>query len=107
MGFFTPVSCVLMLAVSGWILVAIPAQAQRSVPVSNTVQFAAALANVGVSEIILDPSGTGVRLPHNLDATFATGKYFHVIHAVDLQMVCFCLLDLGYVCTIFRVAGEP
>ena len=38
-----------------------PASAQRSVPVSNTNQFAAALQDASISEIILDPSGKGVR----------------------------------------------
>ena len=43
---------------------------QLSVPVSNTTQFAAALNNQAVMEIILDPSGVGVRsLAH--EATFS------------------------------------
>ena len=61
MGFFTPMSCALLLAVSACLVVVAPVDAQRSVPVSNTVQFAAALQNAGVSEIILDPTNTGVR----------------------------------------------
>ncbi|EIE27156.1 kinase-like protein [Coccomyxa subellipsoidea C-169] len=59
MGFFTPMSCALLLAVSACLVVVAPVDAQRSVPVSNTVQFAAALQNAGVSEIILDPTNTG------------------------------------------------
>lgn len=36
---------------------------QQSIPVTNTTQFADALNNQGVMEIILDPSGQGVRGP--------------------------------------------
>ena len=52
---------------AAWLLVSLlgflrgPASAQRSKPVSNTNQFAAALQDASISEIILDPSGAGVR----------------------------------------------
>ena len=37
-----------------------PAAAQRSVPVTTTQDFANALQDQTITEIILDPSGTGV-----------------------------------------------
>lgn len=40
-----------------------PAAAQKSVPVTTTQDFAQALQDQTITEIILDPSGTGVSDP--------------------------------------------
>lgn len=50
----------LFLTVSGWLLFGAFVEGQRSLPVSNSAQFAAALSNSVITEIILDPGGTGV-----------------------------------------------
>jgi hypothetical protein len=53
-------------AAAAWLLIVSlawhlgPVSGQRSVPVSNTNQFAIALQDQTVWEIILDPTGTGV-----------------------------------------------
>ena len=50
-----------------------PAAAQKSVPVTTTNDFANALKDQTITEIILDPSGTGVRVsvmdPSGFDMT--------------------------------------
>lgn len=52
-----PLLCLLLLLSGGLQRCA----GQVSVPVVNTTQFADALNNQAIAEIILDPSGTGVR----------------------------------------------
>ena len=51
-----------------------PAAAQRSVAVTTTQDFANALQDQSVTEIILDPSGTGVSSP--VTYLFATGTTY-------------------------------
>lgn len=59
MGCSVSASSVLVAFVSVCLLLVVaPAS---SIPVSNTTQFAAALQDPTITEIILDPTGTGVR----------------------------------------------
>ena len=60
MGQSALASRLLVLTVSGWLLLGAVVEGQRSVPVSSSTQFAAALANNAINEIILDPTGKGV-----------------------------------------------
>ena len=55
---WTALLAALLLAYSGQ-----PAAAQKSVPVTTTQDFANALQDQTITEIILDPSGTGVSNP--------------------------------------------
>ncbi|CAL8462804.1 g2337 [Coccomyxa elongata] len=52
-------SRLLLFTVTGWLLLGPKVVGQRSVPVSTSTQFAAALSNNAITEIILDPTGTG------------------------------------------------
>ena len=68
-----------------------PAGAQLSIPVTTTSDFAKALHNANVSEIILDPSGTGVILLPSLYSFTELGSS-HTNHALDSSLI-MCLLQ--------------